>query len=238
MSVVDEAIRSEKSYDKDSPFRLSLLSAEGEFADEIDIVTFARDHRDSFLRLVGALTPERRRIAIEYLVLRKTEKQIATLHGLKSQGMLSQEIKSIVRLLGATIALGKCPTLDEIRSILAQEKITGCHADAIAAYADAGNLTQASRALTRSGIRMTRAEIRRHMREVVAPLMRSKSLRSQACGEYVKGLIAQWNCSHRPRKRFFADPAVLGNFEVDIANRKARFVFASRAGQVSNASHL
>jgi hypothetical protein len=95
-----------KAFEKENPFCSNLVSAEP--SSRTDIFSYAESHRDRFLSLLKVLSPECQEIAIEYILLRKTEKQIAILHGKKSQSMIGREIAVIVKVLGSVLARGTC----------------------------------------------------------------------------------------------------------------------------------
>lgn len=97
----DEA--SYRAYNSTEPFRTNLLSIESNDNPEESILKFIRDNRCRFLNAVNALPPERREVAIEYFLLRKTERQISIIHGRKSQATLAKEIAAILRVVGCAM---------------------------------------------------------------------------------------------------------------------------------------
>ena len=103
IAIISESV-SCNAFDKDNPFHVSSLSIESHEIPHLDLVNYAQEYRDRFLRLIEFLPPIRRQMIVEYALLRKTEKQIATIHGRKSQSMLGQELKSILKLIAARLA--------------------------------------------------------------------------------------------------------------------------------------
>jgi len=112
-----------QAYDDSDPFRESLSSVESARTG-LDICGYAAERRDSFLSLLRSASLEQQEIAIEYVLLRKTEQQIATLHGKKSQSMMGREIASIVKLLGNRLR-GSVPQATETRHSRRLRKLNG-----------------------------------------------------------------------------------------------------------------
>ena len=203
------------SFKESGPFGSTLFSLEstsGESAS--DIFSYAAEHRASFLKLLDVLHPEKKEIAIEYIILRKTEAQIATLHGKKSQSMMGREIAAIVKVLGAALVLGMRPSAELLKTIFAEEKL-----------------------------KVPDLKNRKALRGAQHRLASSKTLRSIACSEYLGNILAQPTRASRARMRrlrgkIFRDPSILGDFQVNMHHPKISAMFTARARQVSNASEL
>jgi hypothetical protein len=213
-TISDKAARD--SFKSSDPFGNTLFSLESNPSESVpSIFTYAAEHRDSFLKLLEVLSlVERREIAIEYIILRKTEQQIATLHGRKSQSMMGREIAFIVKVLGAALILGVNPPESLLASVFTAESLS-----------------------------MPDFRDRKSLRQARKKLASSRNLKSIACGEYLENLLSHPTRASRSRisrlrNRTYRDPAILGSFDINLRHPKIGVLFTPRAGQVSNASQI
>jgi hypothetical protein len=233
LDIVSESV-SHKAFDKDNPFGSHSLSIESHQVSNLDIVTYARENRSAFLRLIASLHPRRKQMAIEYILMRNTEKQIATIHGRKSQSMLGQELKSVVREIAAKIVLGPNPAPQILQSILQEHRISEQHQAVLSSYVSRPSIRIVARKL-----RQRPSEVRTSLRSIRSHLLGSEDPKAIACAEYIGELL---NRHTRPSRigsrRVFRDPFWLGSFDVTLTARGALALFTSRAGQVSNAAQI
>lgn len=202
---------SREQFDESQPFEEASIEYGGSSSESI--FTYAENNRDSFLRLLAILSPQNQDIAIEYILLRKTEKQIAVLHGYSSQGSMAHRIALIVRSLGAVLAIGLNPAPAILQAICAREGLGPEVAREITGSRDAKTL------------RMARER-----------LEKSSSLRARALAEYIRNLSPKKS----PQKSVMtlADPDILGSVKCTMNNPALGTLFSARACQSCNASHL
>jgi hypothetical protein len=205
---------------------------------DANIFTCAKQDRLQFMSLLEVLNDERREIAIEYVILKKTEKQIATMHGKKSQSMMGREINSIVRILGAALLLGRHPSVEIMRSTLAGEQMDVRIAEMIASYQVRRDFDK-----TAEQFRVKAPQLRKAFRRAQKFLERSDHMRSKALAEHLKNLLTQNSESSLARlkkihRQIFTDPEIVGQFTIDMEKPGTLALFTPRAGQVSNASQI
>jgi len=233
LDIVSESV-AHKAFDKDNPFDCHSLSIESHQVSNLDIVTYARENRAAFLRLIASLHPKRKQMAIEYILMRKTEKQIATIHGRKSQSMLGQELKSVVREIAAKIVLGPNPAPQILQSILQQHQVSEQHQAVLNCYVTWPSIRMAARKL-----HLRPSEVRASLRSIRSQLIGGNDPKAIACGEYIGELLNRHSKSSRMgSRRVFRDPSWLGSFDVTLTARGALALFTARAGQVSNAAQI
>jgi len=209
--ISDKAAR--ESFKTSGPFGSTLHSAESNPGDSVpDIFAYAAEHRTEFLKLLEILTPEKRDIAVECIVLEKTEKQIATLHGRKSQSMMGREITAIVKVLGAAALLGAHPRQESLAAIYASE--------GLAIPQGRKELRAAQRKLAKS----------KSLRSVAC----AEYLNNQLCQPTASATARLRSLQGRA----FKDPEILGWFEVEFDDKNIGSLFTPRARQVSNASQI
>lgn len=227
--VSDKA--SSDAYDSSQPFASGLMSVETAVASSADVREYAREFRNEFCKLLAVLSPERREIAIEYFILEKTEEQIAVIHGRFAQGMLGQEIYSIVQSIAARIAMGHRPSHGTILEILLDEGVMG------APYA-----AQVISDLLES--RDFRPDVERTITRIAFSLMEGKTRNARALGVVIRDALISKQEAHRERvhvgraRKTFVDPLILGSFEIDINHPDVEALLAPRAEEVSNASKI
>ena len=223
---------SKEAFDKENPFKLSLLSAEGHQVSVTSIHTYAHEHRGSFLKIIESLTPDRREIAVEYLILRKTEAQIAVIHGRHSQAMIGQEIFSIVQSIAARIALPH-PSRSAIEQTLSAEKIPAANYAARVIYELLGSRCQ-----------RLRPDIEKCVSRISSRLGAAVTWKGKALGTLIRDALSRRRKSdsqklHAGRaKKVFTDPPILGEFEIDIEDENAHVLMTAHADEVSNASKI
>jgi hypothetical protein len=234
LEIVSESV-SRTSFDKNNPFDSHLLSIESRQLPSLDVVNYALENRRAFLRLINGLSAERRQIAVEYILLRKKEEQIAVMHGRRSQSMIGQELYGILQFIGAQIALGERPSSETIKDILLAENIVG-----------ASHISLVIHELLSSQACRFRPDIERLLSRLCQRLASDAiTLKGKALAILISealnrtGEVQRAQVHLRRARKVFSDPDFLGQFEIEINEEPdINALFTPRAGEVTNASMI
>jgi hypothetical protein len=200
------------------------------------IISYIHDNFGKFMEYLKFLSFEDQELLLSYYLLGKTQWSIARLHG-STQTICSFKLRLAMKRLGTYILMG-VPSADKIHGILEQfgsthftEKIR--YADLIDSYAK----TRSFKAVAvQFGVK--RPDVRRALSSLSKQLLAAKEAPVLALGAYVFGLIDKASAqgrglSQREKAKicpiYRRDPALLGQFEVDVTVPDFDHFLVSRA---------
>lgn len=212
---------------------------------EGDILVFVRENFASFIRALRFVSRQDAELLLSYYVLSKNQTTLASILN-TNQTLCSVHLRQAVQRFGAVLMLG-CPTQEVMAEILGKvglenvewardygkSKIKMPLSKVLAAYAKVRNFTTVADAY-----HLHRPAIRRTFSEVSKKLKDSRDPREVALGCYIHGLIDKANAKEtgltkrqmqKQTNGYRKDPALLGQFRVDVSHPDFDYVFTARA---------
>jgi hypothetical protein len=205
---------------------------------EEDVLTYIMENFAEFLKFLRYLKKEDQELLLSYYLLSKTQNTLAIIHK-STQTVCSFRIRMAVKTLACFIMMGE-PTVEHMHGILegaglekSLEKID--LSEVIDLYAKTRSFQRIAEV---HGLH--RPDIRRAMSRASKALMESKDPSEHALGAYIHSLIDKANPSgvgYSKRKMqklghiYRVDPAILGEFRIDVSNPDFDHMFVSRANR-------
>lgn len=204
---------------------------------ESDVLTYIEEHFGEFLRNLRYLSKEDQELLLSYYVLAKTQATLAVLHR-STQTLCSARIRKAMQKMGTFILLGP-PTEEALRDVFVEYGLEDLLArplsEVVVLYARTRSFQRVAEVLS-----LHRPDIRRVMSQASRTLSEEKDTRARALGAYLFDLIDKASASGQGfslRKMakqgniFLTDPAILGEFRMDVESPGFESVFVSRANR-------
>lgn len=200
------------------------------------IISYIHDNFGKFMEFLKFLSFEDQELLLSYYLLGKTQWSIARLHG-STQTICSFKLRLAMKRLGTYILMGM-PSADKIHLIL--EKVGTTHFTESIRYADLIDLYAKTRSFKAVALQygVKRPDVRRALSGLSKQLLAAKDAPTLALGAYVFGLIDKASAqgrglSQRERAKicpiYRRDPAMLGDFVVNVASEDFDHLLVSRA---------
>ena len=226
--------------DQDSLEGQTLISLESQsdLAEE-DILTYVQENFAGFITMLRSLKKEDQELLLSYYLLSKTQNALATIHK-STQTVCSFRIRMAVKTLGTFIMMGGAPTVEMMHEILTRAGLEDSLkkielSKVVDLYVRTHNFQKISELH-----HLHRPDIRRAMSRASKQLMESKDPQEHALGAYMHSLIDKANPAGQGfSKRKLAkqchiyrtDPAILGEFRIDVLDKDFDNMFVSRANR-------
>lgn len=213
------------------------LETQADLAEE-DILSFINDNFDRFLTTLRFLKKEDQELLLSYYLLSKTQNTLAIIHK-STQTVCSFRIRMAVKTLGTFVMMGE-PNEEMLHAILEKaglenslEKVT--LSKVVMEYVRTRNFQQVA---THFGLH--RPDVRRAMSRASKALMDSKDGKEAAVAAWLHSLIDKVSpvgvgFSKRKSQKlghlYRSDPALLGQFRMNIEDANFGHMFVSRANR-------
>lgn len=200
------------------------------------IISYIHDNFGKFMEYLKFLSFEDQELLLSYYLLGKTQWSIARLHG-STQTICSFKLRLAMKRLGTYILMG-VPSAEKINVIL--EQVGTTHFSENIRYADIIDLYAKTRSFKAVALSygVKRPDVRRALSSLSKQLLATKDAPTLALGAYVFGLIDKASAqgrglSQRERAKicpiYRKDPALLGDFVVNVAGEDFDHLLVSRA---------
>lgn len=218
------------------------LETQADLAEE-DILSFINDNFDRFLRTLRFLKKEDQELLLSYYLLSKTQNTLAIIHK-STQTVCSFRIRMAVKTLGTFVMMGE-PTEELLHAVLDRAGLENslekedhpapALSKVVMEYVRTRNFQQVA-----ANFGLHRPDVRRAMSRASKALMESKNGKEAATAAWLHSLIDKVSpvgigFSKRKAQKlghlYRGDPAILGQFRMNIEDPNFGHMFVSRANR-------
>jgi hypothetical protein len=190
------------------------------------------------LKIIRSLSREDQEMLLSYHLLQKNQKSMAVVYPHKTQTLMSYHLRRASLALGAFLLFGNPINRKAVSAVLEkagheQNNFNGqrvATSALIEAYAKCRNFERVAEAY---GIR--KPDVRRTLSRASKKLLKSSDMKELALGAYILGLIVRTSKigikKALPGHTYISDPAILGQFVIDVNDPNFEVLFTSRANQ-------